>query len=285
MKKITFALSAIVFLLSTSGALAYTATSGGVPKGVACQNTFNIHNDNVGFDATDIHFRIWQKESNIKVNGWSIGISEFTSSNSERAEDNPEHAVDINAAGGMVPYCVSVQIDATLFLTNHNTVRIKDVIWTAGMPSLKACPDFGWKIGFPKKREDGRYDHKIIFFNDDSAPITISDISFVKDYMYYDFFTLDSLGSGLFDFPDTTFVGGSINAGDSLVYNMVTDSSFIGGHLYGFYNVNDGQVLAMLGHPVTREILPSLTGWGMIILIVLLLVSTLYILYRRRQTV
>lgn len=98
--------------------------------------------------ATDLHFKVWQKEDNIEVRGWQIKITGFTNSNSQRGKqppkwhnrvdnmpglpttdkpDNGKHAIDVTADGANVPYCKRIEIEIIWWLTSRNTKHIYNV--------------------------------------------------------------------------------------------------------------------------------------------------------------
>jgi len=88
-----------------------TTTSGGVQQGVRVQGQLELPQN--AFDtANDLHFKVWQKEDDINVNGWRVEVSGFAESSSDRGEqpepahsrtdrspnpDNGQHAVDVDA--------------------------------------------------------------------------------------------------------------------------------------------------------------------------------------------
>jgi len=143
----------LVSLLSLP-ANADTSTWGGAMVGTKVQNQFKIHQDKFPV-ANDLHFKVWQKEDNINVNGWDIDISGFNKSSSQRGDqpepqhsdgDNGKHAVDVKAWAGDVPYCTNVKVDVDFWLTSWNTIRLSDVHWTRRATA-------GWKF---RARHNGR---------------------------------------------------------------------------------------------------------------------------------
>jgi len=65
-----------------------TSTSGGTQVGVPVYQEFTIHQGAFDTGANDLHFKVWQKEDNIDIEGWEIRISHFTQASSTNAPVN-----------------------------------------------------------------------------------------------------------------------------------------------------------------------------------------------------
>jgi hypothetical protein len=146
--------------------------SGGVQQGRLVRETWKVHQNKYDDFATDLHFKIWQEEDNIDINGWEVEVGHFTSLSSQRGNqpepqhsklknlpglpktndpDNGQHAVDATAEGANIPKCTWVKVEAKFWLTHWNTKRI-EASWTKeAQPEQKAVPNHGWEIDWPVK--------------------------------------------------------------------------------------------------------------------------------------
>lgn len=260
-----FVIETVVF----SGiAHAVTLTSGGTQEGRQVQEKFMIHQNKYADFATDLHYKLWQKEDNIEVNGWKTDITHFSDQTSQRGnqppghskgskvenhpshpkvddEDNGQHAIDVTAKGAQVPYCSRVTIDATFWLVEaksrkpaFNTKHLYGVNWTKEndpVPEKKAIPDNGWEIWDPivDPLNSGQYLHKFVLTNDDpNLPFWVTDLQFLASYTAY--VDLDVVPFSNQSLPDFL-----LNPGESFIYNFPTVDAVIGGYIYGKFNLRD----------------------------------------------
>ena len=216
MKKIMFifSLAAAVTLLMAGYLYADVTTSGGTQTGRKVQHTFRIHQNRFP-QANDLHFKLWQKENNININGWQVGISDFNQASSQRATRKPTdpasdtlHAVDVEASGATIDSCDTVRVDVAFWLTAWNTLRLKDIKWTTDIDSVKPCPDFGWTVGYPEDMGGGMFNHRITIYNDDAdSVLNVRDIKFLATFdtiLFVDTLTGDTLPINI---PFDIFVG------------------------------------------------------------------------------
>jgi len=134
-------------------------TSGGYPSGNDhIRESFEIHQAQVGEVFNDLHFKVWQKEGWIKINGWIVSVTEFTEASSERSDSpyvNPPddfegmHAVDCDFWGADIPYCTWLTINIDLWLSDYNTMRISDFYWTRDGVRMVDLPDHAWAMNLP----------------------------------------------------------------------------------------------------------------------------------------
>jgi hypothetical protein len=252
-----------------------TQTSGGSQSGIKVKKTFNIHQDKYNDYATDLHFKVWQQEDNIDINGWHIVITYFTDSDSQRGDqpepahstlknigghestddkDNGQHAVDVVADGAIIPYCTRVKVDVTFWLTGYNTIRLADVNWSKGSILKKATVDTGWEVGYPVPDavNPGQYNHQLIITNDDlEGACVIKGLTYKATMDYYeDLTTIDySTSPQVDDFY--------LDPGQSKVIDIATAGPLYGGHIYFKYDVMDYAtetiIIQVLGgnHPIT----------------------------------
>jgi hypothetical protein len=288
--------------------IANTNTSGGISKGVKASQHTRVHQNKFSDYATDLHFKAWQMEDNIDVNGWSIKISDFTHSTSQRGNqpapyhtdlknnprlpithnpDNGQHAVDVTADGVHIPYCTYVTIDVDFWLTNGNVVHTDGLNWTKDANAIQAVPNFGWAIDFPTPHPTlpGIYKHRVTLSNNDTtSSINLTNIKIlasVSDVNIHD--TNVPFGTD----SNTITVSNKILApGQSFFVDVNTVGPYIGNHVYSTFGVNDTNAIVVTGHLVVSPPtdLPTLSQWGLIIMAGLLLTVGIVIL-RRFKTV
>ncbi len=316
MKRSLVNIAALVFsmaLIDVTSAIAAcvclpgeASTSGGKASGVLVRERYTQKQTKYPEGATDLHFKLWQKEDNINVKGWKVCISDFLNATSQRGnqpepahstlqnmggippttdKDNGQHAVDINAiapTSGTIAHNAVVNIEACFWLTDHNTKRIAEVNWTKDAGSQKAFPNFGWSIGFPQITASGAILHPIIIYNDDpSDQIMIYSLQLYPSYGFYDSLSVVPFG------PSVSIANPYLSPGDSLVIDYTTtDASYIGGHIYGKLIVSAGTadtVIDIFDHPVKIPgRVPSLTGWGLLVLLVLIMATGIWIYYAKK---
>ncbi|MCP4582878.1 MAG: hypothetical protein GY839_14810 [candidate division Zixibacteria bacterium] len=233
-------------------------TSGGKKTGVRVHETFRIHQDEYDSGATDLHFKIWQKEDNIEINGWKVEVKvgeapAFDNVNGHRGEqpepahsdvnniggtaptdnpDNGKHAVDVDCNGGTIPFCTWVEIDATIWLTSWNTKRLADIEWTNTALQNIAVPAHGWTIGFPIDIGGGAYEHTFTFTNDSDELLVLSGVGILDEAAYYP--NLDDIVDQIpLSIPGDTILA----AGEEITLTIDTQGDFLAGHIYGTYTI------------------------------------------------
>ncbi len=253
-----------------------TETQGGEQTGVRVHEVF-YKKQNKYDVSTDVHFKLWQEEDNINMNGWKVKISKYTDSDSQRGNqpttahgqvknmsglpptddpDNGQHAADVTATGN-VNRGTWVRIEAYFWLTDWNTKRLADLNWT-GSEAIKAIPDFGWTIGWPEQVGEGEYQHVITITNDDANDAFI--LNDLKFYATTDPIPIEDLNS--ISFPIELPNEPNLNPGDSWAYNLTTPGDYVGGHIYGYFKVQDAEDLSdaedspnalvdIFDHPIT----------------------------------
>ena len=141
-------------LFTPANSFAVTESGGtiGDPDDTKVCKTFRKRN-RTGETATDVHFKAWQKEDNIHINGWQITIECCDNITGTTPADQPEpqhsriqtigpdppppaveddgsHAVDVDATGCSVPPGGVCKIKVCFWLTAWNTIRMDDFEWT-----------------------------------------------------------------------------------------------------------------------------------------------------------
>lgn len=147
---------------------------------------------------TDLHLKVWQKEDDVEIVCWRLNVVDADvawvdtrrgdqpePSHSERETldgsagdpDNGMHAVDVDIyfnPPGIAPdgwVTVDVEID----LTQWNTQRLADVVWTLEGPGKQfgetAVPDHGWALSPPRVDPGypGSWCHTFSFCNDEAV--------------------------------------------------------------------------------------------------------------------
>jgi hypothetical protein len=267
----------------TSTTITRGSSSGGVQQGVHIRQICQVHQNKYHPAATDLHFKIWQKEDNIDVNGWSVTISGFPNVNSQRGSqppphnnnlenhpdirpksndaDNGQHAVDVSADGASIPYCTFITIEWEWWLTHWNTKHIADLQWTKDAAGAQAAPNHGWNINPPKQNPNNptKYFHNFTFSNDDDKKITVCNLSFLATMDWY-----DNLTDIIFPPPYDLF---TLQPGENYIQDIVTTGPLYGGHIYFKYGIiessgklDDEPVLFdVVDHPITEG--PGIV-WG-----------------------
>lgn len=255
--------------LGQTAAYADTTTSGGARTGVLVRETWKIHQNKYDV-ATDLHFKLWQKEDNINVNGWDAEISHFTDSSSQRGNqpepahstlknmgglpttndpDNGQHAVDVTASGANIPKSTWVTVKAKFWLTAWNTKRI-EASWTKeAEPEKKAVPKHGWGVDWPKPDPEnpGQYLHLFKITNDDATDyLNVSGLAFDATMNWH-----EDLTQIVFPSPYPDF---SLAPGQSWSTNIATSGPLTGGHIYFKYSITGSEIISedWVDHPVTE---------------------------------
>lgn len=204
------------------------STVGGDLVGTEVRNRFRIYQRVFSPEAHSLSFRVSQKESWIYINGWSIEVCGFEIISSYSID---EHTVQVNCSSGAIGNGGYVYADVTLYLTSWNTVRVHDVFWDRERllgngrmvaDTAKACPDFGWVIEDPARREGDTIDHRIILYNDDAEEtFTFTDIGFTLSDDY------TGIISNITDFPDSV-EDETLAPGDTIDHTMTEEPCTVG---------------------------------------------------------
>lgn len=191
-RPIHYGLLGVCALMLVGMALALPAPAS---ASVVCHGSWEVHQDEWDPSATDLHFTIWQKERWIEIDSADVTVtivgdcpgyvpfatSSFTFHDNGEG-DGKDHAVDCVFDNGVVPFCCTVRIDATLYLTSGNTVRIKDIVWTlADDPIDDDLPDNGWMACKPGYTLPLKWK----FFNDSPDTLTLYSLQFYTDGTEY----------------------------------------------------------------------------------------------------
>ncbi|MEJ5298495.1 MAG: PEP-CTERM sorting domain-containing protein [Armatimonadota bacterium] len=271
----------------------YTVTSGGEKKGVRVREKFTVHQNKFD-EATDLHFKLWQEEDNINVNGWEVSTSGFTNSTSRRGNqpewpsqggrkcpheelknhphypktdnpDNGQHAVDVEVDGGTIKKCQWVYIDSEFYMEHWNTKRMSDVNWTNDSDPVgkkKAVPDFGWSIDdpVPAFEKPARWVHWIKISNDDPLDsLWLKDIRLIESSEFYrDLYNVP--------FGDPVYPDQILAPGESIGFWFPGMNS--GGFLYGSFALVDavtGEIVAeeRFEHPFPEPASLALCAMGL----------------------
>jgi hypothetical protein len=268
--------------------------------------------------ATDLHFKVWQKEDNIDINGWAITISHFTDSASKRGDqpdsapdsphstlmnlggvpptsdpDNGLHAIDVEAkfrvtVAQRVPYCTFITIRVTLWLTSYNTIRIADCRWTKGSDSLPATGDFGWEIGFPLAvtSQPGKFQHLLAITNDSrtGGSFAITNVRALASAIDYNDPVKAPIEGGL-RAPDLV-----VKNGESTRLDIQTDGRFLGSFIYhtfaiGQFPGDPNALVVMAQHVVVPPPIPTPTTsqWGLLLLVFMIGAAGVIVIVRRKH--
>jgi hypothetical protein len=196
---------------------------------VKATGSWKIHQDSLDV-ANDLHFTIWQKESDRWIENYNITVgalncgtldsSSFTPHDDGKG-DGKTHAVDCKFWSGSLAKCCTVLVNAELDLSAWNTVRIRDIMWTyEGADSTDDdLPDNGFTAC--KAAEESLL--VFTYFNDDDDP---EKWFYIRGYRfdtngtgYVDADSLWDLGSAAWDIvqPDTLI---PVPAGGMAVFVM-----------------------------------------------------------------
>jgi hypothetical protein len=255
-----FAISVLFFIYADLNA--QTTTTGGERVGVMVRETFEIHQDRFPI-ANNLHFKVWQKEDWIEINGWHINISHFSDSLSARGNqppgyepDNGQHAVDVDVWGTDVPFCNWVEIEVIFWLTHWNTIRKHGVEWSLNLQRIEAIPAYAWEVDYPvlNSMKSGGYIHKLTFTNDDlDDSFIITELSYLTTMDYYK--DLKQI-----DFSSCPKVAAfNLNPGDSHTIIINTSAPYYDGHIYFNYKMKSKDKIVVDNATADHVILPPLT--------------------------
>ena len=279
-------ISLVLFgVFSQFGVYAETSTSGVAPGKAVRIREWKTQHQNKFDNATDIHFKIWQKEDDINVTGWKIEISKFTQSTSQRGiqpdavipglnknphrtfsgmfttkgdPDNGQHAVDVTAWGANISRCQNITIKATFNLTYWNEIELWNVTWTNATDPMKprpadmkkAEPNHGWQLDWPREdpKKPGVYWHNWTIFNHDWINLTIAGLTFLPTMVWYENLT-DII------FPDPPYPDFTLRPGESRSIIINTTGSLVGGHIYFKYIIKASEEILsenLADHEITQ---------------------------------
>jgi hypothetical protein len=201
--------------------------------------------------ATDLEFKVRNKEGAvIPLNGWNIGISDFTNSMSGLV-DPATNTIGVMAAGAMIPFSTFVSVDISLFLASKNSKRVSDIFWTKDGLIGKAAPANGWDVGpATPSGVPGIFNHPVTISNDDSTdPFLLTDICAVASTMFFtDLTAVPCTGS--------LFAPILLNPGESFTFDVSTTGAFLGNHIYFGYTMRNAAagVVALQDIPMEIEL-------------------------------
>jgi hypothetical protein len=266
----------LLFSLSFGQFNAYALidVSGGTAKGVEVRETFSVLQDKFLLGAHDLHFKLWQQEDNVEVNGWDAIISDFDYAISIRGNqpepahsqlknlggipptnnpDNGQHAVDVDASFSTtvqaVPYNTEVKVVSTFWLTHYNTKHIESTWTRRDDTPQKAVPNNGWEVNWPVENPSnpGQYLHTIkIIIDDLTESVTITGFTYLASTVRYADLSIIAFPAPIPDFDLAPQQSWSLNA--------PTLGTFVGGHIYFKYGIRWNGVKVfedIVDHPVT----------------------------------
>ncbi len=250
-------------------------TSGGSKVDTQVKEKFKIHQNKLDL-ATDLHFRVWQKEDNIDVNGWVVTVTGFENVDGNRDAqpdpahnrldnisgvpatsnpDNGKHAVKIDCKGGSIPRCNWVEIEASLWLTSWNTKCLADVEWTNSLLQNLGVVSHGWTIGFPRDEGGGEFTHNFTLTNDSAVDTII--ITGLGLWATFDAYAeLDSAAQLIPILVESAV----LLPGEVLDIPVLTSGDMHGGFIYGKFDIDDGASLAsyftdLFQHPIVPPLM------------------------------
>jgi len=265
----------VLFSPSPNSVRAQWGATGAVGNavGVKVHEYCIVHQNQQKPYATDLHFKLWQKEDNIHVNGAEVktsaaftdltltggkeqpepyhsSIDNVPECDPENTEDDLTHAVDVVASGGNIPYCEYVWVDATFWLTSWNAKVMSDFVWTQeGQEPKEGKPDEGWVIGFPIQdpMNETQYLHSFTIANyDTTSYLNVTGLAFNATMDLYENLTQVDFTSA---YPDFTLA-----PGESWSVNITTIDSLIWGHIYLKYGLTGSGVyfVETADHPIIK---------------------------------
>lgn len=235
---------------------------------------FEVTQDAFLYSATDLRFRVWQKEDNIDIIAWDIDVGEFSTGEAYRTQqpepahsqavpsgqdpDNGKHAIFVTAkffglshqdpddylrcTPGVYKGTV-VRIIIRLWLTSYNTIRIADATWSTCFPPGASAPanipDHGWSIGYPVPIATlpGQFAHPMSFSNDSNDPIYLSDASYMAmPEAYHDFNNVSFKAAT--PAGEMQLAGGKATKGvNVLAVDIATKGELLGSFIYHTYKI------------------------------------------------
>jgi hypothetical protein len=150
-------------------------------SGTTQRSQWNTGPDDWDYD--DYHFIAWQKESYIYINYYYVSIdgdkySIFDHYCKQIDCDLSEsrHEVEVDAWECDVPSYKTVEVTVKLWLTDENTLRIKEEYWTESGQPRGGLPDRGWVVS------DGPSQKTVTIYNDEP---TGGDTFKITNFEYY----------------------------------------------------------------------------------------------------
>lgn len=300
-----------------------TVTTGGTMTGipVTLREQLIVVQHTYDPGATDLHFKVWQNEDDIDIEGWEISISHFTQSSSKRGDqpdtppsyphstlnnyqpsskntdpDNGQHAIDVVAdfasPSDIVPWGTPVVIDVTLYIGYCNDIRVSDFKWTMDDDEQPGAGDFGWDIGYPFAITDQpiEYLHTLTIKNDGTdGTLWLTDLKILASADDYD---------NLADVPFRDEIEISIDdrqlrPDKPYVVDIPTTGTFVGNFIYHTFKIGRSEndpdaVLVTAQHPVVEpkpKRIPAVSEWGLIVMTLLLVSAGAIVIWRRQRIV
>jgi hypothetical protein len=261
----------------------------------------SLHNgDELLRTATDLSFSVHVPESE-KEGYWIKSYTITTSPDVGGSYSVTEHTntgghiwkVDVRYDDISVPFCDTIRIDVEATLNKWNHLYISDMEWSYESDPenvIKAMPDHGFFFELVPEYGESAHNTFYAFVNiDPSVPININELSF-----YHSSIWVGPAGQWdsvlLFDpiiddfLPQTVYPGETLFVNLSEIPNIAESYIYVVGQMeydmpgFAFETVN-----FMNGHEESTRQVPSLTGWGLLILVVLLIGSGIWLYMQRRK--
>jgi hypothetical protein len=248
-------LTCLLLFSGQPGAYAATTTLGGEQEGVMVRETIRIDQYQYLDYASDLEFTLWV-ELGLYINGWKVTISNFTSSSSTRSTDMYGISqVFVKAWGAIIPFGSNVVVDAIVWISGQNDMRMKDVNWTRTGDPEKALPDHGWAVAYPSEDplNPGHFNHTLTIFNDDLIDsLNVTGLAFNATMDYYKNLTTIIFPSALPDF--------TVGPENNWSIPIPTLGSLVGGHIYFRYGLKNATGNVFFNETADHLVTPSVGG-------------------------
>ena len=245
----------------------------GVDGPVPMRAQFTLTN-NTGQDVNDVKFDIRNKEPFIDQTGARANAGgPFQDAVIQRISNNI-HRFTFDA--GVVPNGGPANFDIDIWLNRKNALYVENAEWTVnGQGVGQAAPNGGFQIGAARPGGNGGnnniggggqggqeggggsefFIHDIIIENDEDKPVTLITFSLLASMTFYE----DLVNDIPWNMVDPVDIGTPliIPPLSSLIYRFNTTGSYLGGHVYLTYQLNDPFKITA-DHPVT-EVIPEST--------------------------
>jgi hypothetical protein len=284
----------LILLLGLSTSYGGTETSGGSKSGKRVYGEYWVKQDEYVQGARELHFTTYNSKKDI--NGWKASITVFNNSSSwrEGARDIKVKAYNPPTPPGFIEYNSKVKVAVTHWLNAkkqkncRSSLGMAHVYWKPTIKlqdSLFAMPDHYWHFdtAYTTRGRRGPFYHPFVITNDGSEAVTLAKLEFLPEMHYYP--VLSEI-----EFPGPADPDVLLNPGEVYYDTIVTADSLMGGYIYLKYILLDetgtDTVCEAWGcDPIVSPPVPTLTFYGLLTLLGLLLISAIIVIrYRRRAT-
>lgn len=296
MMKRLFVFGSVIALLAPWGGSAHaaTCTGGAVQAGDVLLREVITFTQDESVAMNDLHWKEHNRECWVYLHKWEITVDQFPNISCTGSllpggvncpGDQPgKYAVDVDASGFVVPVAGFVTANVNMWYSQHNALYHSDQRWTLNTNPFPTAPDCGWSVSGGVDVGGNVTRHTITLWNNSSVEVRFLgfDVAASTTQIATLEHALPIFVGGYVPQDFTVAAGGHVD----IVFDAL--NSAVGTYIYLTYSVdrapysapNDLRTTAE--HYVVATSIPTLSQWGMVAVLALLLGTGAWIIHRRR---